>query len=71
MPIAPLVDVVDTHIPSCEITTLQHEVWDNTVEFASNVSLAFLCGRAKLLEVLCGLRDSLVEELKVDAAGLF
>lgn len=64
------VDAIEAHISSCKVTALKHEIWDDTVELGSNVSFSFLCCGAKLLEVLCSLWDSLVEEFKVDAAGL-
>lgn len=60
--------VMKTYISTSEVTTLQHEVWNDTVELAALVAEALLAG-AEGAEVLSGLRDDVVEELEVDAAG--
>lgn len=52
-----------------EVTALEHEVRDNTVEAGSLVTLA-LGLLAKLTEVLSSLRDVLLEQVEVDARGL-
>lgn len=70
MPVALPANVIETHVSSCEVTTLEHEIWNDTMELGSNISFSFLCCGAKLLEVLCSLWDSLVEEFKIDAASL-
>lgn len=52
-----------------EVTTLKHELGDNTVESRALVALTF--GElAKLTEVLGGLGDVLLVEVEVDAASL-
>jgi hypothetical protein len=60
-----------SYIATGEVTTLKHELWNDTVELGANVALTFLGGLAELLEVLRGLRDDVVVELEIDAAGLF
>jgi len=50
-----------------EVTALKHELRDDTVELAALVAEALLAG-AERTEVLGGLGDDVVEELKVDAA---
>lgn len=52
-----------------EVTTLEHEVRDNTVEAGSLVTIALRL-LAELTEVLSGLRDVLLEQVEVDARGL-
>ena len=49
-----------------EVTALEHEVWDDAVEFAALVAEAARAG-AQLLEVGGGLRHLLVEEAHRDA----
>jgi len=51
-----------------EVTTLQHEIRDHTVELGAGVAKARLTS-AELLEVIDGLGDDIIEELEVDAAG--
>lgn len=58
-----------TDIATCEISSLQHELWDDSVELAALVSEALLAG-AKSTEVLSCLGDYIVVELEVDAARL-
>ena len=52
-----------------EVTTLEHELGDDTVETGLLVTLA-LGLQAKLTEVLGGLGDNVIEEVEVDAANL-
>jgi len=59
-----------SYIATSEVTTLKHELWDDSMELGANVALTLLLGFAKLLEVLGGLGDDIVEELEVDAARL-
>jgi hypothetical protein len=57
-----------THVATGEVTTLEHEVRDDTVELGARVAEALLAS-AESAEVLDGLGDNVVEELEVDAAG--
>lgn len=52
-----------------EVTTLKHELRDDTVEFGFLVSKALLAS-AESTEVLSCLGDDVVEELEVDATVL-
>ena len=52
-----------------EVTTLEHELGDHTVEAGVLVALA-LGQLAELTEVLGGLGDVLLVEVEVDTAGL-
>jgi hypothetical protein len=56
------------HVATGEVTTLEHEVRDDTVELGARVAEALLAS-AESAEVLDGLGDNVVEELEVDAAG--
>ena len=58
-----------THVATSEVTTLKHELRDDTVEFGALVSKA-LFASAESTEVLSCLGDDVVEELEVDATGL-
>lgn len=58
-----------THIATSEVTALEHELWDDTVELGAGVALSFGL-LAQLLEVLGRQRDHVVVELEVDAAAL-
>ena len=58
----------NTHVATGEVTTLEHEVRDDTVELGARVAEALLAS-AESAEVLDGLGDDVVEELEVDAAG--
>jgi hypothetical protein len=60
---------LSTHIAAGEVTTLKHEIGDDTVELGARVAEALLAS-AEGAEVLDGLGDDIVEELEVDAAGL-
>lgn len=57
-----------TYVTTSEVSTLKHEVGNDTVELAALVAEALLAG-AQGAEVLGGLGDDIVEELEVDAAG--
>lgn len=59
----------NTHVATGEVTTLEHELGDNTVEGRALVALTLL-GVAKLSEVLGGLGDLFGVEVEVDAANL-
>jgi hypothetical protein len=63
-----LKDMLFTHVATGEVTTLEHEVRDDTVELRARVAEALLAS-AESTEVLDGLGDNVVEELEVDAAG--
>lgn len=58
----------NAHVATGEVTTLEHEVRDDTVELGARVAEALLAS-AESTEVLDGLGDNVVEELEVDAAG--
>jgi hypothetical protein len=56
-----------THVLAGEVTTLEHELGNDTVEGRVLVAEAVLTGR-ELTEVAGGLGDDIVEELELDAA---
>ena len=58
-----------TYVATGEVTTLEHELRDHTVELGVGVAEALLTG-AESTEVLGGLGDDIVEQLEVDAARL-
>jgi hypothetical protein len=58
-----------THVATGEVTTLEHELGNHTVEGRALVTLTLL-GIAKLSEVPGSLGDLLVVEVEVDAASL-
>ena len=58
-----------THVATGEVTTLKHELRDDTVKLGALVAEALLAG-AEGTEVLDRLGDDIVEELEVDAARL-
>jgi hypothetical protein len=57
-----------THVAAGEVTTLEHELGNDTVESRALVALASL-GVAKLAEVAGGLGDITLEEVEVDASS--
>jgi hypothetical protein len=59
----------ETHVATGEVTTLEHELGDDTVELGAGVAEALLA-RAESAEVLGRLGDNIVEELEVDATDL-
>lgn len=59
----------DTNVATSEVTTLKHELRDDTVEAGALVTLA-LGSSAELTEVGGRLGDFLLEEVEVDAARL-
>lgn len=58
-----------SYVATGEVTTLEHELGDDTVEGRVLVTEALLA-RAKSAEVLGGLGDILVEEVEIDATLL-
>lgn len=58
-----------TYVATGEVTTLKHELGDDTVELGAGVAEALLAS-AESTEVLSRLGDDIVEELEVDAASL-
>ena len=58
-----------TYVTTGEVTTLKHELGDDTVELGAGVAEALLAS-AESTEVLSRLGDDIVEELEVDAASL-
>lgn len=56
-----------THVLAGEVTTLEHELGNDTVEGRALVAEAVLTGR-ELTEVAGGLGNDIVEELEFDAA---
>ena len=61
----------EAYIATGEVTTLKHELGDDTMELGANVTLALLLGLAELLEILRGLGDNVIEKFEIDTAGLF
>jgi hypothetical protein len=59
----------ETHVATGEVTALEHELGDDTVELGARVAEALLA-RAESTEVLGRLGDDVVEELEVDATAL-
>lgn len=59
-----------THVATSEVTTLEHEFWDHTVELGVLVAEALLSG-AEGTEVLGGLGHDIIVESEVDATILF
>jgi len=60
--------VVCSYVATGEVTTLEHELGDHTVELGAGVAEALLAS-AESAEVLSGLGDNIIEEGEVDAAG--
>jgi len=60
--------VVCSYVATGEVTTLEHELGDHTVELGAGVAEALLAS-AESAEVLGGLGDNIIEEGEVDAAG--
>jgi hypothetical protein len=58
-----------TYVAAGEVTALEHELGDDTVELGALVAEALLAS-AESAEVLSRLGDDIVEELEVDAARL-
>ena len=58
-----------TYISTGEITTLKHELRDDTVEFGAGVTETLLAS-AQGTEVLSGLWDDVIVEVEIDASGL-
>ena len=62
-------DQVETHIVTGEITSLEHEIWNHTVEYRIPVPETQLV-RAKSTEVFGGFGDHIFIVVEVDAALL-
>ena len=60
---------VETYVTASEVTTLEHELGDDSVEGRALVAEALLAS-AEGTEVLSSLRDDIVEEVEVDTARL-
>ena len=60
--------VVCSYVATGEVTTLEHELGDHTVELGAGVAEALLAG-AESAEVLGGLGDNIIVESEVDAAS--
>lgn len=58
-----------TYVATSEVTTLKHEVRDDTVEGRALVTEALLAS-AESTEVLGGLGDNVIKEVEVDAGTL-
>lgn len=67
MPVIGKIEI--THVVAGEVTTLQHELRDDTVETGLLVTLTGL-SLAELTEVLSGLGDLSLVEVEVDAGSL-
>lgn len=67
-------DEVLTYITTGEVTALEHEVGDHTVErgalVANGAAIAVLESCAELLEVVGGLGDNVVVQLEDNTAGV-
>jgi hypothetical protein len=61
--------MMETYVAAGEITTLEHKLWDDTVEGRARVTEALLTG-AESTEVLGGLWDYVIVEGEVDATRL-
>jgi hypothetical protein len=61
--------MIGTYVAAGEVTTLEHELRDDTVERRASVSKALLAG-AESTEVLGSLGDNVVVEVEVDTARL-
>ena len=59
----------ETYVATGEVTTLEHELWDDAVESRAGIAEALLAS-AESAEVLSGLWDNIIVEVEVDAAGL-
>jgi len=59
--------VICSYVATGEVTTLEHELGDHTVELGAGVAEALLAG-AESAEVLSGLGDNIIVEGEVDAA---
>lgn len=59
----------ETHVATGEVTTLKHELGDDTVELGAGIAEALLTS-AESTEVLSRLGDDIVEKLEVDATRL-
>jgi len=60
--------MVCSYVATGEVTTLEHELGDDTVELGAGVAEALLAS-AESAEVLSGLGDNIIVEGEVDAAG--
>ena len=58
----------NSYVATGEVTTLEHELGDDTVELGAGVAEALLAS-AESAEVLSGLGDNIIVEGEVDAAG--
>lgn len=58
----------NSYVATGEVTTLEHELGDDTVELGAGVAEALLAS-AESAEVLSGLGDNVVVEGEVDAAS--
>ena len=56
-----------THVALGEVTTLEHELGDHTVETRAGVTEAILAS-AKLTEIASSLGNDIIEELEGDTA---
>lgn len=57
-------------VAACEVTTLEHELRNDSVELATLVAVSLLAG-AKGSEVFCCLRDYIVVEIEIDSTSLW
>ena len=55
-----------TYVTTGEVTSLEHELWNDTVELGARVAESLLAG-AESAEVLDGLWDDIIEEVEVNA----
>jgi hypothetical protein len=62
--------VVGSYVATGEVTTLEHELGDDTVEGGTSIAESLLAS-AESTEVLSSLGDDVVEEVEVDTTILF
>ena len=67
--IATMLLLITTYVAASEVTTLKHELGNDSVESRASVSETLLAS-AESTEVLSSLRDDVIVEDKVDTSGL-
>jgi hypothetical protein len=59
--------MMEAYVAASEVTSLKHEIRDDTVEFGTSISEALLSG-GESTEVLNSFRHRIIEEVEDDAA---
>ena len=62
--------MLERYIATGEVSSLEHELGNHTVEFRARVSETLLTG-AESTKVFSGFRDDILKEIEVYAARLF